>query len=261
MSGAINTSIGGVALGLSLSGGRSGSNLVPLERMRVKIVKELAEGGFGTIYLAEAEAEAETVVSDKGSSNSSGFGSSSGSSSSRLFALKQMLCQSREQEEDATRELQCLQRLTREKAENCIALLDHCIQTQEGRSGQNRSSASTTNYKTFMLLFPLCSRGSVWSVIESGMSSSGSSWPFSEAMALKITLGIAKALSHLHDRCGWSHRDMKPHNVLLGGKDGSEPFLTDFGLVAMAKVVVTSRSQALALEDEAAVKTSAAYRY
>jgi serine/threonine kinase 16 len=78
---------------------------------------------------------------------------------------------------------------------------------------------------------------------------------------LKILIGIAKALCHIHDQCGWSHRDMKPHNVMLGGRDGTEPLLTDFGSVSVARVEITTRSQALSLEEEAAEKTSAAYRY
>ncbi len=106
-----------------------------------------------------------------------------------------------------------------------------------------------------MLLFPMCNQGSIWSVIEN--STASSPWPFSEKQALQMVLGIAKGLLAIHN-IGWSHRDMKPHNVLLS--DEGVPYLTDFGSIATARVAVTNRSQALNLEEEAASKTSAAYR-
>ena len=40
------------------------------------------------------------------------------------------------------------------------------------------------------------------------------SWPFNEKKALYITLGTATALKAIHD-AGYSHRDIKPHNILL----------------------------------------------
>ena len=77
---------------------------------------------------------------------------------------------------------------------------------------------------------------------------------------MTVMRGVALALDFMHDRGqGFSHRDVKPHNVLLGGR-GDHAVLTDLGSVTAARKQITSRQQALAAEDEAACKTSAAYR-
>ena len=78
-------------------------------------------------------------------------------------------------------------------------------------------------------------------------------------------MGVASALHHMHSH-GVAHRDMKPHNVLLRptrtsrGGYNYEGVLMDFGSCADVEVKVTSRRQAVTLEEEAESKTSAAYR-
>jgi serine/threonine protein kinase len=60
---------------------------------------------------------------------------------------------------------------------------------------------------------------------------------------------------------GYSHRDVKPHNMLLSGApDEWTTVLMDLGSVSLAAVDVRTKGEALSLQEEAACKTSAAYR-
>ncbi|MEM9881451.1 MAG: serine/threonine-protein kinase [Planctomycetota bacterium] len=45
---------------------------------------------------------------------------------------------------------------------------------------------------------------------------------------LRLSIPLADAVRYVHDQKGVSHRDIKPHNVLL--KDDGEPVFVDFGL-------------------------------
>lgn len=128
------------------------------------------------------------------------------------------------------------------------------------------------------MLFPLCPRGTTWDAMVSADIVSPDSnvpWPFNERKILYIISCIAKALQFMHDK-GFAHRDVKPHNILLadppatsGGSHSNDadirqvgiPLLMDFGSVAAARCEVKNKSQGMNLEEEAASKTSAAYRY
>lgn len=63
---------------------------------------------------------------------------------------------------------------------------------------------------------------------------------------------MLKGVKELHDSSPpLAHRDIKPENVLLHS-DGVSPVLVDFGSMGPAEVRVTSRAQALGVQDEAA---------
>ena len=202
----------------------SGLNATTVGKTKVNIVKELAEGGFGKIFL----------VTDANNPN-------------KQYAMKQMLCQTKDQDLDCNHEIQALQKFSSHV--NIITLLDYgMIQTKQ-----------TTNIKTYLLLFPLCTHGTAWDAIlrADPLETEGQPWPFTERKALMIILGVARALHYIHEQ-GFSHRDIKPHNILFNDYD--EPLLTDFGSISAAVINITNRSKALILEEEAAMKTSAAYR-
>lgn len=60
------------------------------------------------------------------------------------------------------------------------------------------------------------------------------------------------------------YRDVKPHNVLLSAPPSSRQFgkavLTDLGSVCASRCTIQTRQEGLVLEEEAALKSSAAYR-
>ena len=86
----------------------------------------------------------------------------------------------------------------------------------------------------------------------------GGMWPFPEGELLRVAAGCVKGLGAMHAK-GLAHRDMKPHNVLLGG-DGT-PVLMDLGSAEPARRDVETKQQALDVEDQAATKCSAPYRF
>ena len=63
--------------------------------------------------------------------------------------------------------------------------------------------------------------------------------PFPVGQIIRTSAKLASALDALHSH-GVLHRDIKPHNILIDA--GSEPFLTDFGLVRLLDQPGTTRA-------------------
>lgn len=192
--------------------------------MHVAVLRELADGGFGTVFLVQE-------VSNPG----------------KHYAMKKLLCQTKEQVADAKNELEALAMFA--QAEHVIPLLDHCWLPPKPKS----------SIREVLMLFPLFAQGTAWDAVEraSPAEAEGAPWPFPERRALTVVLGAARALKCIHDR-GFCHRDVKPHNILLA--DDGSPVLMDLGSVAPARHSIATRQQALLAEEEAAQKTSAPYR-
>ncbi|CAG8954419.1 hypothetical protein HYFRA_00006046 [Hymenoscyphus fraxineus] len=57
----------------------------------------------------------------------------------------------------------------------------------------------------------------------------------------------------------YAHRDIKPGNIMIDD-DGEQPILMDLGSLAPAPTPITSRSQALAVQDQAAEHSTMPYR-
>jgi serine/threonine protein kinase len=81
----------------------------------------------------------------------------------------------------------------------------------------------------------------------------------SESFLLEMFLKICRGVAELHSKSPpLAHRDIKPENILL--TEDYEPILTDFGSVTEAEVLISSRSEALLLQEHAAQFSSMAYR-
>ncbi|KAK8056671.1 hypothetical protein PG993_001898 [Apiospora rasikravindrae] len=57
----------------------------------------------------------------------------------------------------------------------------------------------------------------------------------------------------------YAHRDIKPGNIMIDD-DGEQPIIMDLGSLAESPVVITSRSQAIAMQDTAAEHSTMPYR-
>ncbi|KAK8945973.1 Proline-rich receptor-like protein kinase PERK13 [Platanthera guangdongensis] len=79
-------------------------------------------------------------------------------------------------------------------------------------------------------IYPYFSRGS----LEENLNGERSKAPLNWDMRFKVAVGVAEALSYLHENCSRPviHRDIKSSNILLS--DEFKPQLTDFGLATWA---------------------------
>ena len=82
------------------------------------------------------------------------------------------------------------------------------------------------------------------------MLNSGES--FSEIDLLRLFRGICLGVNHLHTlQIPLSHRDLKLDNVLLSAEN--VPVIMDFGSTRPARVEITSRKEALELQEWASI--------
>ena len=239
---------------------------VKLEGCEVVIQKQIAEGAYGTVYLAE-------IVKNNSDDSNSRI------RKGERYALKQLVCQSDEHFADASLELEALRRFSGH--DHIIELLDY----------STPSSTNAESVRTFRFLFPYFPLGTTWdSLVRAEVLNPESNipWPFTEKQIIYIISCIGKALQFIHDK-GYSHRDVKPHNILLSSpmhynssrnknqnnfnnqtnshddendvRSIGNPVLMDLGSVTTARWDVRNKSQAMKIEEDAASKTSAPYRY
>ena len=178
-------------------------------------------------------------------------------SDGRLFAIKQMRSDSLETLDDIKSEIASHRACV--GCDNVMPLIDASFE-----------HLSTGN-EIASLLFPLMSGGSLQDAIDVS-NARGIYPPFSESAIAAIGVGVCKGLISLHES-GRAHRDVCPRNVLLRtpcapasspvpvqSVQVSNVVLTDLGSCAPITVRISSRSDALRLEEEAQARSSMPYR-
>ncbi|CAB3366399.1 Hypothetical predicted protein [Cloeon dipterum] len=185
----------------------------------VVVRKRLATGGFSVIDLVEEE------------------------STGRLLALKRIACHGSQDEAAALREVDVHKQV---RHPNLIELVGHRLLTLRG--------AQLGPTSELQLLLPYYERGSLAYELERRQQGGNH---LSENLLLALFRQVAEALRAMH-QAGISHRDVKPHNVLLS--DDFSAILMDLGSATTAKVQVCGTNDACRLQDEAAEKSSMPYR-
>jgi len=194
---------------------------VTLNQRRYYVRSRLGEGGFSYVDLVE-------------------------DGSGKPYALKRIMCHSKDDQETAKLEIKYMQTLNHP---NLIQLVDSGIKPVQDRT---RSILSEV-----LICMPFFKRGTLHNELE--VLSANKSY-MTEGRMMKIFQSICHGLKALHDHQpqALAHRDMKPHNVLMDFDD--TPVLMDFGSMGSARVMITSMSEARALQDLAAERCSMPYR-
>lgn len=156
------------------------------------------------------------------------------------YALKKMICQTDEQLEEAKKEIDMM---TKIKHVNILSLLEFAYVLNK------------KDQKEALLILPLY-QGSVQGIIDGGAGYPNCA--FSDGLdVLKILRQCVEGLAAIH-ACGMRHADLKPANILI--TESYQAVITDFGSVQPFPIQVTSRAEALVVEDKASMFTTASYR-
>jgi len=161
-------------------------------------------------------------------------------SSDERFALKRVLIQLPEHEDMIQREIKCHEVIINKYI---MKLIDHDI-VEDGDRKEAR------------LLFPYHQLGSVQEMIEVATITKN---PLKEDVILQLFQSLCEAVNAFHThKPAYAHRDIKPHNMLIGEYDSV--ILMDLGSAREAIVNITSRQEALAFQELCAQDCTAAYR-
>ncbi|KAH6646427.1 kinase-like domain-containing protein [Truncatella angustata] len=226
-----------------------GSPSLKINSRSFKILRLLGEGGFSYVYLVQD------------------------TSSGDMFALKKIRCPfGAESVQQAMREVEAYK--TFAHSPGIIHSVDYSIASERNDPGS----------KTVYVLLPYYKRGNLQDIINANLVNHTK---FPEKKLMVLFLGVCKAMKDMHhyqapaggermemgnakageedqvaapgERRSYAHRDIKPGNIMIDD-DGSNPIIMDLGSVAISPIPITSRSQAIAMQDTAAEHSTMPYR-
>ncbi|KAH3795866.1 serine/threonine-protein kinase 16-like [Dreissena polymorpha] len=200
-----------------------GKEAVTINSRRFYVRSRLGEGGFSVVDLLE---EARTHA---------------------LFAMKRITCHGPADERLALREVEVMRAL---RHRHIVPLEEYC-QITIGRHDQSQDTISEV-----LLIMPYYKRGSLQEKLDALKRRNER---LAEGDIWRVFTGVLQAVQamHRHDP-PYSHRDIKPGNVMMD--DAGEAILMDLGSASPARLQVTTRSEAQALQDEAAERCSMLFR-
>ncbi|CAB9509664.1 Probable serine/threonine-protein kinase DDB_G0291350 [Seminavis robusta] len=194
---------------------------------RVRIGKQIAEGGFS--YVFEATEDESTAGSNQ-----------------QLYALKQIRCPEPNMLQEC-REEAAVHRATMGHP-NILPLLGFTVVDDIAYMlfpRMNRSLRAEINHRI------LEAPGDIYNVSRA---------PWNEVDVLNLFLEIARGLQALHN-AHYSHRDVKVENIMFEHANSIRtPVLMDFGSVGPIREEVNTRRQALNIVDRASQHTTMPYR-
>lgn len=203
------------------------SRTLAVNGRRLRVLRQIAEGGYSYVLLAQ-EGSGATV------------------------AVKQMLLQTAEARAGARREVEMHLAFTSHGSAtnpHIMPLLDYSIERIDGE-GRERA----------LLVFPFYARGTLQDVLLRQLSNASSSSAFfDEATALHYIAGAAAGVAAMHARSPpWAHRDVCPRNICIS--DSGDAVLIDLGSAVPARVPLRTRLDALRAQEEASIHSSQPYR-
>lgn len=210
--------------------------------VEVKILDRIGEGGFSTVFRSR-----ETKISIKKR------GGSTSKKRRRQFAVKRIICK------DDDWVVRCEEEINMHRVcsshPNVLPLL---------ASIALRRPRGVTEY---LLLLPLCTRGTLQDAIDRASRPSPSSdeyrtSAFTEAECMSLFLGVCRGVGAMH-KVHYTHRDLKPANILLEGVASTmttRPVVMDLGSCARIPLAVPNARAADLLYDVASVHSTSTYR-
>ena len=227
-----------------------GRSMLPPEEITVEgrgfqIQQQLGEGGFSYVFLAREVPDSRGVD----------------------VALKRMLVHEREQEADALREMETMRRFDHP---NLLPLILGEIETEPTAPSTSTSYMTSPTRHTHQshqprrchMVFPAYHEGTALDrCVQRPIARA-----FTPTQLLSIGTQLCSALEHMHGM-GIAHYDVKPGNVLLESvmdddshRGGMKAVLMDFGSARVARRAVTSRQEALQLQELAERESTAPFR-
>ncbi|KAF6198491.1 hypothetical protein GE061_008239 [Apolygus lucorum] len=195
---------------------------ININNCKYYVLEELGQGGFSTVLLVE------------------------NARTRKRFAVKKIVCHSRDDQKDALQEVEYHKRLDHP---NIIPCLESCV------SGCADPVLNTTSQ--VLLLLPYYSRGTLAYLLE---MRARTRHYLDESEVLRVFLQICDGVKEFHDSkpTPLAHRDIKPANILLDVDN--TPIIMDLGSVAPAVTQVRGAAEAQRLQDLAAERCSMPYR-